>query len=151
MQEWMARNKFTSPYLDWYVNYACRDDYGALARDTSAWAGVHYFASRDPEEKGPLTWPEGNGWIARQLIERLKPWLRPSSPVYSIVKEGSRMRVRTEAVDYLAERVIFAAPTFLAPYVIEGAPQARTALSTRRGSPRILRSNGRPRIRRGTT
>jgi glycine/D-amino acid oxidase-like deaminating enzyme len=121
MQEWMSRNKFTSPYLDWYVNYACRDDYGSLARDTSAWAGVHYFASRDPEEKGPLTWPEGNGWIARQLIERLKPWLRPSSPVFSIVREGNRMRVRTENVDYLAERVIFAAPTFLAPHVIEGA------------------------------
>jgi glycine/D-amino acid oxidase-like deaminating enzyme len=126
MQEWMSRNRFTSPYLDWYVNYACRDDYGALARDTSAWAGVHYFASRDPEEKGPLTWPEGNGWIARQLIERLKQWIRPSSPVFSITRDGpsnkSRWRVRTEAADYLADRVIFAAPTFLAPYVIEGAP-----------------------------
>ncbi len=123
MQEWMSRNKFTSPYLDWYVNYACRDDYGALAGDTSAWAGVHYFASREPEEKGPLTWPEGNGWIARQLIERLKPWLRPSSPVFSIGKEGNRLRVRTEAVDYLADRVIFAAPTFLAPYLIDAAPK----------------------------
>ncbi len=125
MQEWMARNRFTSPYLDWYVNYACRDDYGALARDTSAWAGVHYFASRDPEEKGPLTWPEGNGWIARQLIERVKPWLRTSSPVFSITKASSgkdkKLRVRTEAADYVADRVIFAAPTFLAPYVIEGA------------------------------
>ncbi len=125
MQEWMARNRFTSPYLDWYVNYACRDDYGSLARDTSAWAGVHYFSSRDPEEKGPLTWPEGNGWIARQLIERLKPWLRTSSPVFSITQANSgkdkKLRVRTEAADYVADRVIFAAPTFLAPYVIEGA------------------------------
>lgn len=124
MQEWMGAQKFTSPYLDWYVNYACRDDYGALARDTSAWAGVHYFASRAPEEKGPLTWPEGNGWIARQLIERLKPWIRASSPVYAIVREGRRWRVRTEAAEFIAERVIFAAPTFTAAYVIEGAPRA---------------------------
>jgi phytoene dehydrogenase-like protein len=124
MQEWMTRNRFTSPYLNWYVNYACRDDYGALARDTSAWAGVHYFASRDPDEKGPLTWPEGNGWIVRRLVERLKPWLRPSSPVYAITRDGQRLRVRTESVEYLAERVIFAAPTFLAPYIIEGAPRA---------------------------
>jgi hypothetical protein len=128
MQEWMAQNRFTSPYLDWYVNYSCRDDFGALARDTSAWAGVHYFASRDPEEKGPLTWPEGNGWIVRQLMERLKPWLRTSSPVYSIVRDvGSNhkhLRVRTESAEFIAERVIFAAPTFLAPYVIEGAPAA---------------------------
>lgn len=124
MQEWMARNRFTSPYLDWYVNYACRDDFGALARDTSAWAGVHYFASRDPDEKGPLTWPEGNGWIVRQLVQRLNPWLRTSSPVYSIVRDANKWRVRTESAEYLAERVIFAAPTFLAPYVIEGAPPA---------------------------
>jgi len=123
MQAWMAANKFTSPYLNWYVNYACRDDYGALARDTSAWAGVHYFASREPEEKGPLTWPEGNGWIARQLIERLKPWIRTSSPVHSITREGRRWRVRTEGSDVIAERVIFAAPTFTAAYVIEGAPR----------------------------
>lgn len=124
MQQWLADNRYTSPYLNWYINYACRDDYGALARDTSAWAGIHYFASRDPEEKGPLTWPEGNGWIARNLIERVKPWLRPSSPVFSIGHEGKRLRVRTEQADYLADRVIFAAPTFLAPYVIEGAPRA---------------------------
>ena len=133
----MAHDKsFTSPYLNWYINYACRDDYGALARDTSAWAGIHYFASRDPEEKGPLTWPEGNGWIARQLIERLKPWIRADSPVYRIVRKS---QVRTEAVEYLAERVIFAAPTFLAPYIIEGAPRS-PASSTRPGSPRTSRS-----------
>ena len=70
--QWLRQNKFISPYLNWYANYACRDDYGALARDTSAWAGIHYFASRAPEEKGPLTWPEGNGWIARRLIERVQ-------------------------------------------------------------------------------
>ncbi len=122
--EWLRQNQFTSPYLDWYANYACRDDYGALARDTSAWAGIHYFASRAQEEKGPLTWPEGNGWIARRLIERVRPFLRTSSPVYGILRDKTRLRVRTESVEYLADRVIFAAPTFLAPYLIEGAPPA---------------------------
>jgi hypothetical protein len=117
MQQWMESNRFTSPYLNWYINYACRDDYGALASETSAWAGIHYFASREPEEKGPLVWPEGNGWIVRQLTERLKPFLHTSSPVYRI----SKSHVYTEAVEYVAERVIFAAPTFLAPYIIEGA------------------------------
>ncbi len=124
MHDWMDANRFLSPYLNWYVNYACRDDYGALARDTSAWAGIHYFASREPEEKGPLTWPEGNGWIVRQLSERLRPYVRTSSPVYAIVKEGRGLRVRTETTDYLAGRVIFAAPTFLASYILEGAPPA---------------------------
>ena len=117
MQQWMESNRFTSPYLNWYVNYACRDDYGALASDTSAWAGIHYFASREPEEKGPLVWPEGNGWIVRQLTNRLKQWIRTNSPVFHI----SKSHVYTEAIEYIAERVIFAAPTFLAPYIIEGA------------------------------
>jgi len=117
MRQWMETNRFTSPYLNWYVDYACRDDYGALARDTSAWAGIHYFASREPEEKGPLVWPEGNGWIVRQLTARLQAFIRTNSPVYRI----SGTRVRTEAVEYVAERIIFAAPTFLAPYIVEGA------------------------------
>jgi hypothetical protein len=124
MAQWLDQNGLSSPYLRWYADYACRDDYGALARDTSAWAGVHYFASRAPEEKGPLTWPEGNGWIASRLIEKLQPHLRTSSPVYRIAREGTRLRVLTESVEYAADRVIFAAPTFLANYVIEGAPPA---------------------------
>jgi glycine/D-amino acid oxidase-like deaminating enzyme len=122
MRDWMTEKRFTSPYLNWYIDYACRDDYGALASDTSAWAGVHYFASRDPEEKGPLTWPEGNGWIVRQLTERLNSYIRTSSPVYAIVRDGNRLRVKTETVEYIAGRVIFAAPTFLAPHIVEGAP-----------------------------
>jgi glycine/D-amino acid oxidase-like deaminating enzyme len=122
--QWIAQNGFTSPYLNWYLNYACRDDYGALAADTSAWAGIHYFASRAPEDKGPLTWPEGNGWIARQLLDRLRPYVRTAAPVYAVVRDGSRLRVRTEAVEYITDRVIFAAPAFLAPYIIDGAPPA---------------------------
>ncbi len=117
MRQWMDENRFTSPYLNWYIDYACRDDYGALPSETSAWAGIHYFASRAPEEKGPLVWPEGNGWIVHQLTSRLTPFIRTGSPVYRI--RGSR--VFTETVEYAAERIIFAAPSFLAPYIIEGA------------------------------
>ncbi|HYM06923.1 MAG TPA: hypothetical protein VEU11_10220, partial [Terriglobales bacterium] len=122
MAAWMGQERFTSPYLRWYVNYACRDDYGALAADTSAWAGVHYFASREPEEKGPLTWPEGNGWIARRLLERLGRYVRAGAMVHDIAREGRKLRVSAGDTGYLAECVIFAAPSFLAPYVCEGAP-----------------------------
>jgi glycine/D-amino acid oxidase-like deaminating enzyme len=124
MQSWMAGNGFDSSYLRWYVNYACRDDYGASMRDTSAWAGIHYFASREPEDKGPLTWPEGNGWITRQLLKRLGRYVRVKSPVYRIAHEGRRLRVFTETAEYVAEAVVFATPTFLAPYVIERAGAA---------------------------
>ena len=122
MAEWMRRERFDSPYLNWYVNYACRDDYGAVAASTSAWAGIHYFAARDPEDKGPLTWPEGNGWIVRRLLEKLGRYVRPGSMAYSIRTDGRRIRVLTEAAEYIADFVIFAAPTFLAPFVIEKSP-----------------------------
>lgn len=121
MAGWLTENRWTSPYLRWYIDYACRDDYGSLARDTSAWAGIHYFASREPEEKGPLTWPEGNGWIARRLLEKLSHYVRTRSPVYRITRD---LRVFTEDAEYRAEAVIFAAPTFLAHYLIEDAPPA---------------------------
>jgi protoporphyrinogen oxidase len=124
MADWLANQRLDSPALRWYVNYACRDDYGALARDTSAWAGIHYFASREPEDKGPLTWPEGNGWIAQRLLEKLNRYVHTGSVVYKVKRDGAKLRVLTEQTEYIADHVIFAAPTFLAPYIIEGAPTA---------------------------
>jgi hypothetical protein len=121
MAEWLANERFDSPSLRWYINYACRDDYGALAKDTSAWAGIHYFASRDPEEKGPLTWPEGNGWIAQRLTEKLRRYIRTGSAVYRISRD---LHVFTEETEYIAEKIIFAAPTFLVHYIVEDAPAA---------------------------
>jgi glycine/D-amino acid oxidase-like deaminating enzyme len=124
MAEWLAGQRFDSAPLRWYVNYACRDDYGALAKDTSAWAGIHYFAARDPEEKGPLTWPEGNGWIAQRLLQKLNRYVRTGAGVYRIARDRNKLRVFTEDIEYIADWVIFAAPTFLAPYIIEGMPPA---------------------------
>jgi glycine/D-amino acid oxidase-like deaminating enzyme len=125
VMEWLDRQGFDSEQLRWYVDYACRDDYGARAKDTSAWAGIHYFASREHEDKGPLTWPEGNGWIVRELMKRVGSRVRTGAPVYSIQRHGTRYRVLTEAVEYRAEVVIFAAPTFLAHYLVEGEPPAQ--------------------------
>jgi glycine/D-amino acid oxidase-like deaminating enzyme len=126
MAEWLRRQNFDSPYLRWYVNYACRDDYGATVDDTSAWAGVHYFASREYEDKGPLVWPEGNGWITKRLMEKLGRYVRSGSMVHRITTEGHRYRVLAADTEYLADAVIFAAPTFLAPYIIEGARRLST-------------------------
>ncbi len=125
MAEWLRRENLTSPYLHWYVNYACLDDYGAKAADTSAWAGIHYFASREHEERGPLTWPEGNGWLVRNLLKRLGKYARASAMVTSIKREGRLLRVHAGTTEYLARAVIWAAPAFLLRYVFEEAPAAR--------------------------
>ncbi|HEU4565756.1 MAG TPA: FAD-dependent oxidoreductase [Gemmatimonadaceae bacterium] len=120
MAAWLDRERLVSPALRWYVDYACRDDYGARAGDVSAWAGIHYFASREPDEEGPLTWPEGNGWVARRLIAKLERHIVTGAPVHRVERRGAGVRVLAADAEYLADAVVFAAPGFLAPRVVEG-------------------------------
>jgi len=120
--DWLRQQGFDSRLLNWYTNYACRDDYGALASDTSAWAGIHYFSSRESDEKGPLTWPEGNGWITRRLLERVGANVRTNQMVHRISQSRHGASVFAGETEFQAEFVIFAAPTFLAPYLLENFP-----------------------------
>jgi phytoene dehydrogenase-like protein len=73
MADWLAQRKLDSPRLRWFVEYATRDDFGALLEDVSAWAGVHYFASR--QNAAFLTWPEGNGRLVAHLAQAIGPRL----------------------------------------------------------------------------
>lgn len=120
---WLRNERFDSPYLHWLAGYSCRDDYGASAEAASAWAGIHYFAARDaeerrPEDRGPLTWPEGNGWIAKKLAALAGPRLRTSSFVHRIAREGAVYRVFAGESEIRAAAVIFAAPVHLARYMV---------------------------------
>jgi glycine/D-amino acid oxidase-like deaminating enzyme len=129
MEQWLNEQGFTSPRLRWYAEYACRDDFGASLRDTSAWAGIHYFASREPSEQGPLTWPEGNGWIVKRLLEKLGAYVHANAPAMHVHRESSSWRVTTPTTEYTADTVIWAAPAFVAPYVVDElrAQRARSA------------------------
>lgn len=120
--DWMQRQGLYSEYLRWFLDYSTRDDYGTHYDQISAWAGLHYFAAREPEDKGPLTWPEGNGWIVKRLLEKLGRYVRTSSLVYRIQREGARWLVFTESCVYEARAVVFAAPTWLASWMVEPAP-----------------------------
>lgn len=122
MGEWMRREGLYSPYLKWFIDYSTRDDYGTHAEDISAWAGLHYFAARAPEDKGPLTWPEGNGWIVKKLLAKLGKYVRTGSMVYKIQPAGRRWEILTEKTLYESDFVIYAAPTFLASWLIDPAP-----------------------------
>ena len=132
--EWLRQQNIDSPLVNWYMNYACRDDYGALAKDTSAWAGIHYFSSREAEEKGPLTWPEGNGWITRRLLERVGENVRTNQMVHRITPGPRGVTVEAGDTQFQSEFVIFAAPTFIAPY-LSTTLLPSTISFTRRGSP----------------
>lgn len=120
--QWLRQHGFSSPYLLWFLDYSTRDDYGTPLEAISAWAGLHYFAAREPHELGPLTWPEGNGWLARRLLERAGPKVRAGAMVRSIRRAGARWHVAAGSILYDAAFVIFAAPTWLASWIVDPPP-----------------------------
>ena len=137
MRRWLVANGFDSPALHWYVDYGCRDDYGSLSRDTSAWAGLHYFACREGRAQNAdahavLTWPEGNGFLTRTTGE----WLQERVPE-AITRNALCTKLVTgkgfaeidiylaqenRSVRYKARRVLWAAPSFVLARVWHNAP-----------------------------
>jgi monoamine oxidase len=75
-RDWLVREGYCSKPLHWYANYACRDDYGTSYEHTSAYAGLHYFASRAGEARNAepgavLTWPNGLQDMMHALRSRI--------------------------------------------------------------------------------
>ena len=119
MAQWLDARGLTSPRLRWYVEYACRDDYGTLLQHTSAWAVIFYFASRDT--RPVVTWPEGNGRIVAHLA-RSAP-ARTGWLATNVTPQGEVLAVRgNETLGIRAKRVIFAGPQFVARHIIPSRP-----------------------------
>jgi glycine/D-amino acid oxidase-like deaminating enzyme len=118
MAQWLDERGMTSPRLRWFVDYACRDDYGSRLHDTSAWAAIFYFAAR--EQRQTVTWPDGNGRIVAHLARSVSSrggWL--VTDVNPTEAGADVIAVRgDEAVGVHAKRVIFAGPQFVAARVI---------------------------------
>jgi len=135
MTDWLSQRHLDSPRLRWLIDYACRDDYGLTPDQTSAWAGLFYFASRvlkPGSESLPLiTSPAGNGQLVAHLYGKSLNNVRLGLAVTGIVPlssggvEVTALETKSEkAVGFRAKQVIFAAPQFLAPYLIEGYREA---------------------------
>jgi monoamine oxidase len=142
---WLDIERFSDAQLRWYLDYCCRDDYGAGIEQVSAWAGIHYFASRhgfhapgdpsgsandvNPERDGVLTWPEGNGWLTKRLAAPLGDRLHTGQVVTRIADlrggvEVDAWNAETKSlVRWQAERCIVALPVFIAARVVENAPE----------------------------
>ena len=128
MAEWMDQRGFSSPRLRWYVNYACRDDYGMTFEQTSAWAGLFYFCARvlkpGVESQSLITWPEGNGRLVNHLFEKTRAHIQLDRVAIEINPLSDRIEIVTLDRDgrtsrgYRTRFVIFAAPQFVARYVI---------------------------------
>jgi phytoene dehydrogenase-like protein len=128
MAQWMDARGLHSPRLRWFVDYACRDDYGLRLEATSAWAGLFYFASRvakaGMESEPVITWPEGNGRLVAHLASSSKSRIEPGWLVSSVVATNGGVDVVAQSRDgsrlrgIHAKHVVFAAPQFIAKYVI---------------------------------
>ncbi|HWI11999.1 MAG TPA: FAD-dependent oxidoreductase [Burkholderiaceae bacterium] len=138
---WLDAQRLDAPALRWYLDYCCRDDYGAGAAQVSAWAGLHYFASRHgfhapgdaADERDPvLTWPEGNAWLARKLAEPLRERLHTGVVVWRVDEGRDEVSVdlwnasaqRSER--WRAPQVVLALPLFVAARLLAAPPAALT-------------------------
>jgi len=131
-RDFLASNGFDSVPLNWYLNYACRDDYGCAYSDVSAWAGMHYFASRESvtgegEDSSVLTWPEGNGWIVKQLRNKLQPRITTSALAFRIEAGTGKVLVDVYRPDenrtarMIVQDLILACPRYLARVLFAGS------------------------------
>ncbi len=138
MAAWTDQHGWRSERLRWLVDYACRDDYGGTLEQTSAWAGVFYFAARmgkPGDESQPLiAFPEGNARIATHLTERIGERLRCGVAVTEVhAIENGQVRVigfdtrREQPVGFRAKRAILAVPQFVVPRMVAEFPEDRTA------------------------
>lgn len=129
MKTWLEQNEFTSKPLHWYVNYCLLDDYGTSIAETSAWAGIHYFASRkgkaaNAKDDDVLTWSEGNGFLMKLLAKNQLNHIKTQRLAYQIEEKNEKVSVdvydwKTEKREnYTAEQIIWAVPQMLRPYII---------------------------------
>jgi len=137
MAAYMDAQGWRSERLRWWVDYACRDDYGLRLEETSAWAGIFYYASRIPApgEKPEefLTWPEGNGRIVNHLQKAVGLRARTGALVMDVIPGDRGVEVRLVDVAtgapeaYLAEHVVCATPAFVTRRLLAPWRAARPA------------------------
>ena len=130
MEAWMDSQGFTSRTLRWYINYCCRDDFGTTFNETSAWAGIHYFASRsgqaaNTDAQNVITWPEGNGWLAHKLAEPIRQRIVSQALVYKITDKQGKVTVEYwdatnhQSVRIETKAVVMATPRFVSARILD--------------------------------
>jgi monoamine oxidase len=142
---WLDQQGLHDERLRWYLDYACRDDYGAGIGTVSAWAGLHYFASRHgfaapgseaAERDAVFTWPEGNAWLVQRLAAPFAGGrLHTARTVWRV--EAQRDGVGLWCVDESSQRAerwharaaVLAVPLFVAARLVHPAMPALTAIA----------------------
>jgi hypothetical protein len=128
--DYLIQQGLDSRPLHWFANYGCRDDFGSNYREVSAWAGLHYFCSRDgtgegAEDSAVLTWPEGNGWLVHQLENKITKQITRNALVYRLENQNNCVIVsvyypkENRSARIEAENVIYAAPRRFAKFLMD--------------------------------
>ena len=138
--QWLRDQGIVDPLVLAYLDYCCRDDYGAGTATVSAWALVHYFASRhgftapgdDSNDRDPvLTWPDGNAPLMQALRAPFADRVLTGRAVFRI-DEGLQdvtawAFAGAEVERWTARQVIVATPLFIAAHVLNAPPPALVA------------------------
>ncbi|MFY7864030.1 flavin monoamine oxidase family protein [Roseateles sp.] len=153
---WLDGQGLVDAGLRWYLDYCCRDDFGADAATVSAWAGIHYFASRhgfhppDSDEsagrEAVLTWPEGNAWLTRRMAQALGERIHCSRTVLRVESAQHEMQAlvwneSTQSPEqWVAQELVMATPLFIAKRLLgDAAPMAlRVAADQMRYAPWLV-------------
>jgi hypothetical protein len=112
--DWLKSRGLRGKNFLWWVEYACRDDFGVNLDQVSAWAGLHYFASRRPiawRDTGThiLTWASGNGRLVEGFLKKI-PWTVQAGTGVQAVLPGESVEVWTDTTGFYAKEVILAVP-----------------------------------------
>jgi len=133
--QWLDREGYRAPTLRWYLDYACRDDYGAGSDKVSAWAGLHYFCGRGAEaanaEQGAwLTWPEGLQALVSGMERKSRPRRMAGTAVSVKATEAGRGEAlcfvleggKARAFTVNARKAICAMPLHVAARIVNALP-----------------------------
>lgn len=135
MAAYLEQRGFDSWRLRWFVDYACRDDYGTPAAFTSAFAGLHHFLCRgfgEEREGFLLTAPEGNSRLLDAMAEKidLSTRRRLGHLVRSVDTQSGRLVVERiadgEILVFDCERILWAAPRFVLSRIASEDPASKT-------------------------
>ena len=137
--QWLDAQGLVDDKLRWYLDYCCRDDYGAGPQTVSAWAGLHYFASRhgfnapgdgSAEREPVFTWPEGNAWLVQRLTAALAEHVHSARTVLRVSETRHGVQVlawdehKAQLETWSAAQVVLAVPLLVAARLLQNPPSA---------------------------
>jgi glycine/D-amino acid oxidase-like deaminating enzyme len=119
---WLDARGLTSARLRWMCDYGCRDDYALRVADTSAWAGLFYFAARQhggASGAAPVvTWPDGNHALVRHLAVGAR--IETGVAVHRAGEDGVVIATGPAGgFGIRARQVIVAVPSFVRNRIVE--------------------------------